>query len=83
MIEQQLEQAGMPLFAADEPIQGWMNIGYIAHSYHVPAYVLAQALGLPPGPEDIAYWPDTDRLWSQSEHPGARWVFAVDRSRLD
>lgn len=32
----------------DEPIKGWMNIGYIAHSYHVPPDVIHQALGLPP-----------------------------------
>jgi hypothetical protein len=32
----------------DEPIQGWMNIGYVAHSYHVPPDVIHEALGLPP-----------------------------------
>ncbi|HEY8184613.1 MAG TPA: hypothetical protein VIF64_01010 [Pyrinomonadaceae bacterium] len=32
----------------DEPIRPWMNIGYIAHSYNVPPWVLRQALGLPP-----------------------------------
>ena len=31
----------------DEPIQPWMNIGYIAHSYHVRPNVIHQALGLP------------------------------------
>ena len=36
----------------DEPIRGWMNVGYVAHSYHVPPYVLYQALGLPHGPPD-------------------------------
>jgi len=36
----------------------------------------------PPGPEDLVYWPETDRLWSLSEHPGWRWVFAMNRSRL-
>ena len=34
----------------------------------------------PPGPEDIAYWPSTDLLWSVSEHPGRRWVFSMRRS---
>lgn len=37
---------------------------------------------LPPGPEDITYWPATDQLWSLSEHPGKRWVFAMDRATL-
>ncbi len=37
---------------------------------------------LPPGPEDITYWPSTDTLWSLSEHPGKRYVFAMRRSRM-
>ena len=32
----------------DEPIRSWMSLGYIAHSYDVPPWVLYQALGLPP-----------------------------------
>jgi len=35
----------------DEPIRPWKNLGYIAHSYRVPPYVLTQALGLPPRPD--------------------------------
>jgi hypothetical protein len=35
----------------DEPIRGWMTIGYVAHSYHVPPHVLHQALGLPDKPD--------------------------------
>ena len=31
----------------DEAIRPWMNLGYIAHSYQVPPWVLHQALGLP------------------------------------
>lgn len=37
---------------------------------------------LPVGVEDIAYWPSRDELWSLSEYPGRRYVFAVDRSRF-
>ncbi|MGH3359557.1 MAG: hypothetical protein ACRDO7_12200, partial [Nocardioidaceae bacterium] len=37
---------------------------------------------LPMGPEDIAYWPSADRLWSVSEWPGRRWVFSIPRSRF-
>ncbi|MCW2828694.1 MAG: hypothetical protein JWQ67_2310 [Marmoricola sp.] len=37
---------------------------------------------LPVGPEDISYWPSTDMLWSLSEHPGRRYVFAMRRSRF-
>jgi len=36
----------------DEPIRGWMNVGYVAHSYNVPPHVLYQALGLPHKPPD-------------------------------
>ncbi len=35
----------------DEPIERWMTIGYVAHSYHVPPHVLHQALSLPPAPD--------------------------------
>lgn len=34
----------------DETIRPWMSLGYIAHSYRVPPYVLHQALGLPLNP---------------------------------
>lgn len=37
----------------------------------------------PMGPEDIAYWPSTDRFWSVSEHPHRRWVFSMKRSSFD
>lgn len=36
----------------DEPISGWMNVDYVAHSYHVPPHVLFKALGLPHRPPD-------------------------------
>jgi hypothetical protein len=38
---------------------------------------------LPMGPEDLTYWPSTDRLWSVTEHPRRRWVVAMDRSWFD
>ncbi|MBI5833483.1 MAG: hypothetical protein HZB16_14385 [Armatimonadetes bacterium] len=31
----------------DEPIRPWMNLGYVAHSYHVPPHILYQALDMP------------------------------------
>ncbi len=37
----------------------------------------------PMGPEDITYWPSTDLLWSISEHPGRRWVYAMKRTWFD
>lgn len=37
---------------------------------------------LPVGPEDLAYWPSTDQLWSLTEYPGRRFVFAMNRSEF-
>lgn len=34
----------------------------------------------PMGPEDLCYHPPSQSFWSVSEHPGRRWVFAMDRS---
>jgi hypothetical protein len=37
----------------------------------------------PMGPEDIAWWPSTDLLWSVTEHPHRRWIYSMKRSRFD
>ncbi|KAA1426028.1 hypothetical protein [Nocardioides antri] len=47
-----------------------------------PGAFRTQRWATPPGPEDLVYWPQTDLLWSLSEHPGLRWVFGMSRSRL-
>ncbi|MCW2750624.1 MAG: hypothetical protein JWR83_1734 [Aeromicrobium sp.] len=36
---------------------------------------------LPTGPEDIAYLPQRRQLWSLTEWPGRRWVYAIDADR--
>lgn len=36
----------------------------------------------PIGPEDLAWWPETESLWSVTEHPHRRWVFAMKRRSL-
>jgi hypothetical protein len=33
---------------------------------------------LPPGPEDLAWWPERGQLWGATEHPGQRFVYAVN-----
>jgi hypothetical protein len=33
---------------------------------------------LPTGPEDITYWPQRRQLWTVTEWPGRRWVYAID-----
>jgi hypothetical protein len=35
-----------------EPIRSWMSVPFIAHTHHVPAGVLFQAIGLPPHEHD-------------------------------
>lgn len=35
----------------DQPLEGWMTMRYIAHSYHVPPQALAEQLDLEPLPE--------------------------------
>jgi len=37
----------------------------------------------PMGPEDIAWWPSTDLLWSVTEHPRRRWIYSMKRKRFD
>jgi hypothetical protein len=46
-----------------------------------PGAMTRQAGVLPPGPEDLAAWPERDQLWCVTEFPGKRWVFAVDLER--
>ena len=48
-----------------------------------PGDFRAHRFAVPMGPEDLTYWPSTDRLWSVSEHPRRRWVFSMPRSRFD
>lgn len=36
----------------DEPIAGWMTVGYVAHSYDVEPGLLREALGAPAGAPD-------------------------------
>lgn len=55
---------------------GHMHVGHPASGFRTKRWAT------PPGPEDLVYWPATDLLWSSSEHPGRRWVFAMSRARL-
>ena len=36
---------------------------------------------LPPGPEDMALWPERRQIWSVTEFPGKRWVYAIALDR--
>jgi hypothetical protein len=45
-----------------------------------PGDLRRSRFAVPVGVEDISYWPATDELWSLSEYPNHRYVFAMDRS---
>ena len=47
-----------------------------------PGHLRERRWQLPVGPEDLTYWPARDQLWSLSEYPGARYVFAMPRERF-
>ncbi len=48
-----------------------------------PGRLVRHRWATPMGPEDIAYWPSTDELWSVSEHPRRRWIYSMRRARFD
>jgi hypothetical protein len=47
-----------------------------------PGELVEHRWQLPIGPEDIAYWPSRDQLWSLSEYPGMRFVYGMPRQRF-
>ncbi len=47
-----------------------------------PGAFRAHRFATPMGPEDLVWWPSTDLLWSVTEHPRRRWIYAMKRSRL-
>ena len=63
----------------------------VSHGPWMPGTVCAGQPGsmrerrwaLPMGPEDLSYWPSTDRIWSLTEHPRRRWIVAMDRKWFD
>ncbi len=48
-----------------------------------PGELRPRRLAVPMGPEDLTYWPSTDRVWSVTEHPRRRWFFAMRRGWFD
>ncbi|KRE93534.1 hypothetical protein ASG76_13865 [Nocardioides sp. Soil774] len=48
-----------------------------------PGSMTERRWALPMGPEDLSYWPSTDRLWSVTEHPRRRWIVSMDRAWFD
>jgi hypothetical protein len=48
-----------------------------------PGSMKVHRWAVPMGPEDLSYWPSTDRIWSVTEHPRRRWIVSMDRSWFD
>jgi len=48
-----------------------------------PGSLRQARLATPMGPEDLCFWPSEDLLWSVTEHPRRRWVYAMPRRRFD
>lgn len=48
-----------------------------------PGSMRVRRWAVPMGPEDLSYWPSTDRIWSVTEHPRRRWIVAMDRAWFD
>ena len=48
-----------------------------------PGSMRVRRWAVPMGPEDLAYWPSTDRIWTVTEHPRRRWIVSVDRRWFD
>lgn len=46
-----------------------------------PGEYVRHAGVLPTGPEDVTYWPQRRQLWSLTEWPRQRWVYAIDAER--
>lgn len=47
-----------------------------------PGSLVVRRAAVPPAPEDLAVWGSRDQLWSLSEIPGKRWVYAMDLRAL-
>jgi hypothetical protein len=48
-----------------------------------PGSMRERRWAVPMGPEDLSYWPSTDRLWTITEHPRRRWIVSMDRAWFD
>ena len=48
-----------------------------------PGSMKERRWAVPMGPEDLSYWPSTDRIWSLTEHPRRRWIVSMDRAWFD
>lgn len=57
--------------------RGTVYVGDLAD----PEGMRAHRRSIPMGPEDLVWWPEQERVWCASEHPGRRWVFGMAPDR--
>jgi hypothetical protein len=84
-----LEDGGVPGMQGATVVRGTWFVTTSRGRYRLgsvwvgePGRLVEHRRRLPVGPEDITYWPSRDELWSLSEYPGARYVFAMPRERF-
>jgi hypothetical protein len=87
-----------PLQLSADGLQGMQGAAIVNGTYYVttssgrygygslhvgrPGDFRTYAKVLPIGPEDITYWPSRDELWSLTEYPARRYVYAMRRSEF-
>lgn len=85
-----------PLHVSTDGVEGMQGATVVGKTYYVttssgrygygslyvgqPGAFRCHAKVLPIGPEDITYWPSRDELWSLTEYPSRRYVYAMNRS---
>ena len=89
LLEWNLEDGGVPGMQGATVVDGTWFVTTSRGRYRLgsvwvgrPGDLCEHRWQLPVGPEDITYWSERDQLWSLSEYPGARYVYAMPRSRF-
>lgn len=96
LLRTQEDGCARPLALFDDGVRGMQGATVVDGTFYVttsagprghgslyvgqPGAFTRHAGVLPIGPEDITYWPSRDELWSLTEFPDRRFVFAMNRS---
>ena len=66
------------IHTANEPIREWMSVPFVAHTHHVPASVLFQAIGVQPRqPQD---WRSVRHIARDSNRPVPELLAQLQRA---
>jgi len=99
LLREHEDNRARPLSMHDAEVRAMQGAAVVGDTYYVttsagryrrgslwvgrPGELKRFAHALPTGPEDISYWPSTRQLWSLTEYPGRRYVFAMNRADFD